>query len=217
MKKTKANRAMRKRNPVFNQLHNARRIPRPRVSFDGTIIKGTLSVAANVTGSNKGLDYHLLNADLGVGIARVNKDIMDRYQQYRYLSAKVTWIPNVSPGEADARSQIIFATLFNPEEIFWVTQTATSSTIFGQLVAVKNNLTFNAWERCTYNIPMFKRKPWFDCNVGSAAASIDQYDRDSQAVVAVGIQGTATGAIVLGTYHFDYTIELRGMGTIVGT
>jgi len=202
------------RDPVF------RRKPRPRVAFDGTILRATFTVNANPLGVGTGrtLDYHGINCDGALGIARSHSGITDAYQQYRYRRVTMEWIPNVSPSEINARANVVVAVYTNPEEIFWLTQTATAATVTANNLSTAKPFIFNSWERIKFDLPMRMRKKWFDVNVTPTGTTIDQYDRDSQMYVGVGISGGDTGSTaILGQYRFTYELELRYLGNIVGT
>jgi len=202
-----------KRNPMQSER---RRIPRPISRFDGHLLCGTLTVPANVTGSNKGLDYHLVDTQSNIGISRTHLNITDSYQQYVYKKLVLEWLPGVGPGQTDAQSQIAMAFIDNPEDIFWVTQTATSSTISPGVLSTRKAFVFNAWERVTWNVPLRRRRKVFSVNT-NMAQTVAEYERCTQGVVAVAITGTATAAVVLGSYRFYYEIELTGLMSAPGT
>jgi len=202
------------RNPQF------RRKPRPKIAFDGTMLRGTFTVNANPLGSGTGrtLDYHGVNCDGAIGIARSHTVILDSYQQYRFRRVTMEWIPNVTPSEVNARATVVIATYTNPEEIFWLTQTATAATVTANNLATAKPFIFNSWERISFEIPMKMRKKWFDVNAAPASANIDQYDRDTQMFIGVGISGGDTSSLAsLGQYRFTYELELRYLGNLVGT
>jgi hypothetical protein len=207
----------RKANPLFSrQALVSRRIPRPIVKFDGHILEGTLTVPANITGSNIGLDYHTVDCHATVGIARNHNVICNSYEDYVYRKLIMEWIPKVGPADVNAGAQIAMAFYDNAENVFWVTQTATSTTIQTAVPSTRYPFIFNAWERVKWNVPLTRRRKDFAVN-SAVGASVAEYERCTQGVVAVAITNTITSAIVLGSYRFYYEVELRSLASTPGT
>lgn len=221
-KSTNTNRLKRRADPLRDtRVMRSRKIPRPRVAFDGTVLCATATIAANALGAGTGrtLDYHFLNCSNTVGIARLHNVIANSYQEYRFKKVRLEWIPAVGPADSNARCQVNVGWTTNPEMMSWTVNTATSTTITNEILTQAKPKIFNAWERVIVDLPMIYRKKWFDVNsVIGGAPTIDSYDRDSQMLVQIGIQnGDAATTTVVGSYRFLYELELRGLASNTGT
>jgi hypothetical protein len=202
-----------------------KRVPRPRVSFDGTTLSGFGLATRDITAANVASHMFLVDCSNsfssvgGVkileGIGRSLAALTGFYQEYRYTNVKLQWIPHVAPGVADGGASICIGYIDNPENIF---QRYTSAAVT-DIVSVKglrNFKSFNAWQGFTYNVPLTRRLPWF--NVNSTLTTSDAIDavRAIQGACLVGYE-SLSAVIDLGVWHYTYDVEVRGLTTTFST
>ncbi len=207
----------RKPNPVLNLSRV--RPPRNSFSFDGSRLHATIFVPVSTTASSEGTDHQQLGTDSSFSPARVMNSMVRQYREYRYHKVTLQWIPSVGPASADAGARVFLAYVDNPEQMFnFQTSTAPLNTTALKVPYVKNNrnvLAFNAWERITWNVPLTRRRPWFDVNTAESAYTVDVFDRCVQGQIVQAYQSPSV-AVVLGTVKITFDIELRGLNTDVG-
>lgn len=200
-----------------------RNVPRPRLSFDGTVLHGTEFTPNMTTLLNSAAQLLFVdcsNSNAAIGTSLQQSAALDlaaltaRYSDFRYLNMQVHWIPHVAPGVADAGSPMYIAYSDNPEQISNIGAFATAT----NLAAVKgyrNMKTFNAWQNWTYNVPLTRRLPWFNVNT-NASNAVDVVERSVQGLVLICAESISAGAD-LGAFHVTFDIELRGLQTVLTT
>jgi len=208
----------RKPNPAH---YVPKRVPRPIVSFDGTIMRGTHLATRDLTAVNVASHNLIIDCAGTFGSVLVTKifesigrdltGITSRYSEYRYKSVTCTWLPHVAPGVADGGSSIFVGYIDNPELMF-------QSVALGPIVdntnirGVRNMKTFNAWQGFTYHVPLTQRRKWFDVNTITGYVSHDEFERSVQGMVIAGC--TSIGAAVdLGQWRTVYEVEIKGLST----
>lgn len=218
--KTKNGSSKKKQPPTMSVRKN---VPRTKLSFDGTVLHGTEFTRNLVTvanGASMLLFVDCTNLDTVVAnkfqqsIALDLAAIAGRYTEYRYTSVQLHWIPHVSPGVADAGSPITVGYVDNPELITNVS----SALVTADIAAVKgmrNLKSFNAWQGFTYNVPLTRRLPWFNVNTNMVYV-VDTIERATQGLV-LAVGESLSAAIDLGAFHITYSVELRGLQTVLTT
>lgn len=188
-------------------------VPRPRVTFDGTILKAS-EVKPSIVASTTALtnDYYTLSTTNVDSVTLGQTLIANSYQQYKFLNCAMEWIPAVGPADPEARARIYVATMESPE-IMQNIQQGTPTLVQGFILRSAKPMIFNAWERVTYNIPMKYRRKEFSCNAqydttAGVTDRIDELDRVTQQIVAV-VYDSAASAKRLGSWRFTYTLQLR--------
>jgi len=206
----------RKPNPLDSRPQKS---PRMKFAFDGSNLHSTIFVTASATAANVGSDFQQIGTDGGLSPSRVVSAMVRQYREYRYNKVTVQWIPTVGPAHSDAGARVSFAYIDNPEQILaFQTAIAPLNTAALRVPFVKNgrnSLTFNAWERITWNVPLSKRKPWFDVNTNEGAYDVNVIDRAVQGMVVQAYE-SPTAIIILGTAKVTFDLELRGLNPDVG-
>lgn len=206
----------RRQNPVNSR---AARPPRNSFSFDGSTLHATIFVPASITAANQGTDFQQIGCSATVGLTRVMNAMVQQYREYRFRKVVFQWIPSVGPATADAGSRVHLAYTENPEQAqTFQAGIAPLNTVALRLPYVKGNrnvFTFNAWERITWNVPLTRRRPWFDVNTTDPAFDINAFDRAVQGMILQAYE-SVSAAVVLGTAKITYDIDLRGLGVDVG-
>ncbi len=220
MKSTRTkSRAMvkRKANPVDSR---PQKTPRMKFSFDGTNLHSTIFVAASATVANVGTDFQQIGTDGVLSPSRVLSAMIRQYREYRYNKVTVQWLPSVGPAGTDAGSRVSFAYIDSPEQIFnFQTGAAPLNTAALRVPFVKNGrnaFTFNAWERVTWNVPLSRRKPWFDVDTTEAGYDVNVMDRAVQGMVVQAYETISAAVASLGTVKVAFDIEVRGLNPDVG-
>ncbi|UQZ09606.1 putative capsid protein [Freshwater macrophyte associated tombus-like virus 3] len=210
----------RKQNPTQRALS---RVPRPRVSFDGTLLRAVNSIQANITNvDGQTLDYHTIDCNQVLGIARTQTAVINAYQKYRFRKVTVEWIPMVAPGEADARTRVGMCYIDNPENMYTMLRQINVVTVAGFVNRVRNMKQWNVWERFTFNVPLTQRRKWFAVNTAVEPIADSnqplwhsQLDLNTQGVICSYITGAPNR--VMGVYRVSYDIELSGLAPNTGT
>jgi hypothetical protein len=201
-------------NPIGTYRGYLPRIPRPRISFDGHILKGTATIAASITSSGEAFDYHLLDCDGTYGISRAHTPISDSYQKYVYKSLVMEWLPAVGPADTGARTQFAMTYFDNAETMFFIQNTATSSTARSAILST-NCKMWNAWERISFRIPITRRRKSFPVNTNFTPTELEM-ERSTQGMVCMS-QFNAPSNAVYGSYRFYYEVELSELASTPGT
>jgi len=185
---------------------------------DDMTLKGTISIVANITASNIGFDYHLVNTHSTTGIVRNHVNISDSFQLFRYKSLIMEWIPHVGPNSSDAAAIVKVNYITNPEDVFYISQTATATNADNFVKNTEGYKVFNAWERFQWRVPLSKyhRLPWYSVDT-VYTASVEGYERNTQGLVVVTYQNTTTAAVILGEFRFHYIVEFKGLASTPGT
>jgi len=202
-----------------------RRVPRPVVNFDGSTLHGThfanrdLS-ALNVASHN--IVFDCSNSFGAVGGVKVRESVsrdlggvVQRFLEYRFISATMKWVPHVAPGVVDGGSSITIAYIDNPEAMAART-TAIASDDIVVSKGIRNVKTFNAWQGFTYTVPLTQRRKWFSVDLNTDYTIISNVAETVQGLVVWGIQ-TLSAAVDVGAMHTTYTVELRGLNSTIST
>jgi hypothetical protein len=216
MAKNKNRNQRRNENPLYRS--NPSR-PRMRVNFDGQLLNATAFTTPALTVANQATALYLLDTSNvnGIVAAQANaliqgvmKDytaITTVYNEYVVRSMRFDWIPYVSPGSADAGSQIYIAYLDNPEGITALAS-STVATGFATAKLARDSKYFNAWERFSYSVPLgTTRRKSFDTNTNEVVVA-DTLDRATQGAVIVGYN-SISAAVSLGQWKVTFVTELR--------
>lgn len=205
-----------------NPLH--RRISRPqgpKVTFDGTRLNahwyaGTSTSLVNVASALIAVDAAVTNVNvapqLTFSAAFPTSAITNAYQEYRYNSLHIKWLPMISPGLAGGGSRITAAYFDNPEIISTMMAT-TSAGLIPFVKGCRNSESWNAWENHTYRVPLTRRKPWFDVNT-TISYTIDITERSVQGIVVLVVE-SINATENLGQINPVYDLTVRGLS--VGT
>lgn len=202
-----------------------KRVPRPRVNFDGTTLSGFGLATRDITAANiashmflvdcSGLFASVGSVKILEGVGRTLSPLTAYYQEYRYVNLKLQWIPHVAPGVADGGSSIYIGYLDNPENIFQRYSTAAAADITA-VKGLRNFKSFNAWQGFTFNVPLTRRLPWFNVNTSLTTSDANDAVRAIQGACLVGYE--SIGAIAdLGVWHYTYDVEVRGLNTTFST
>jgi hypothetical protein len=202
-------------NPINRKLN---RVPRPRLNFDGTALNGFQYHDIEISLANKLSHVFLMdcsNEDITVAASTrltsmsVSLSALTKfYNQFRYTACKLTWLPHVAPGVADGGSPCYIGYVTNPEDVVSAANNSNVSNL-SIVKGARNMRTFNAWQAFTYNVPMDKRRPWFDVNTNEAI-NVDIYDRSVQGAVVFAAE-TLSAVADIGSWHAVYTIELKAL------
>lgn len=203
----KRTKSKRKANPLMRAVP---RVARPKLSFDGQVLNSTLYLGSANTGvGSVGKDVIHVDCETGLGLTRAVGPMVILYNEYKFRSVTVEWIPSISPASVDAGSRVHIAYVDNPEKIVNFDALAAAGAV--QAVrSVKNCKTFNAWERYSYTVPLTYRRKLFDVDGTPAANTADVLDRICQGEIQVAIE-SITPSVVLGTYRITFNLELHGL------
>ncbi len=206
-RKTKVNR--RRSNPLARTAGTGR----PKLKFDGHVVTSVLFSDHSAGASSTITDWQAVDCSSSEAINRQGTDITKHYQQYRYTSAMVEWLPKVGPSSTDAGVRVSIAYIDNPELIVaYKAATAANRVIMCRNVA--NCRTFNLWERFTYRVPLTFRRKWFNTDPTIGTPTSEETDRAIQGLVLCVIEGVVScatpGAGTLGQYKLSSTTVLQG-------
>jgi len=199
------------------------KIRAPLTNFDGTVITshwypGQATTLVNVGATLMPID--LSNTNSGVApvqlfSAALNvQPIVSNYQEYYYRKLQIKWLSATAPGVADAGSRITVAYFSNPEVINNLIAAA-SATVIAAVKTSRSAKSWNAWENFTYNVPLTRRRKFFDQNT-NIAYSADTIDRSVQGLVCVVYESISASA-TLGQVNIVSDIVLKTMATGVTT
>lgn len=198
--------------------------PRPKVSFDGQLLKGSQIFANQQTLANQGstvLFVDCSNTSGGVASNRLEtaigqlNSIAGFYNEYVYDSLVIEWLPLIAPGTADAGTRCYIGYVDNPEVVATLTA-ATAATTVGAVKGIRNFKAFNAWEHFRYTVPLTRRVKTFNVNTTSLHTDPEINARSTQGAVVMGLD-SLTAAGTYGAWRSYYTITLKGLQTQVGT
>lgn len=202
-------------NPVFDPNRRIPRTPRPKVKFDGTSLTGSIVIPATATSGGAGSDWHFISSNFNLSISRDHTAIVDSYQDYVYDQVTFHWLPKVGPADVQAGLQFGVAYLDNAEDMFFA-MTATAAQMESLVLSTSKPFLYNAWERCSYNIPLTKRRKTFAVD-SSVTEDINRLERDSQGMIVIFFKGGPAIAASVGSYYFTYTMRLTGLASNPGT
>lgn len=209
-----------KQSPIYSVQ---RAVPRPRVTFDGTFMNGTGytdNVTTAASGASALLTFDFTNTKATTAAKTTQSVGWDltsfagRYTQFRFIEARLTWVPRVAPGVADGGSAITIGYIDNPEIMFARISTLVAADI-PAFKSIRNIKTFNAWQGFTYSVPLTRRLPWFNINSVNAYA-IDEVERSVQGAAVVAYESINAIAL-LGQWHMTYLVELKNLNTGIST
>jgi len=194
---------------------------RMRMMFNGQNLVSTsysLQSPSGAVTANVGADWYSLDCSSGEGFNRAANDVIKHYQEYKYNSASIEWLPSVGPSSTEAAGRIFIAYIDNPELIvaFKAASDATRGTMVKQVANVKN---FNIWERFLFRVPLTYRRKIFNVDPTIATPSNEETDRAIQGLVIVTyntIGGTATSG-ALGTWKLMSNTLLKGFTATIVT
>jgi len=202
-----------------------RRVPRPIVNFDGSTLHGTHFAtrdltAANVASHNVVIDCSSFFGSVSAvkiieGISRDLSGITTRFQEYRFKSVTMKWLPHVAPGVADGGSSITIAYMDSPESVVNTIAQAAAVDI-STTKGIRNVQTFNAWQGFTYKVPLTYRRKWFAVNTSTNYTIVSEADTTVQGLVVWGL-ASLSAAVDLGVMHSVFELELRGLNTTLNT
>jgi hypothetical protein len=146
------------------------------------------------------------------GVALGTTTISGRYNEYRYKSLRVEWIPSMSPASLEAGSRVHIAYIDNPEMMVQYEAQTLNLAKIGMVRSVKNVQSFNAWERFQFRVPLTYRKKVFNTDTTLALGSgVDVHERSTQGAVIIGIEGITPSAASYGTLRTGYVMELKNL------
>ncbi len=218
-RRARPQRSNRRTNPMTRQVARA---PRPRMNFDGTVLRTSNWQTLNATSSNIGANYQLVSCTNSNSMSDNSNALTVLYSEYKYLRAAVEFIPAVSPGSVDGGGQIHMAYFDNPEMIN-TAAAASAATLLAIVLANKTVRSHNLWERFTYNVPLTWRHKMFDVNLNLAGtlppSDINETSRSVQGMVAIvcTTPSSGTAALIPGSVVHHIDLELRGLNLGVGT
>jgi len=196
-----------------NPLTRTTGIRRPRISFNGHSITSVLYSDHSVGASSTVTDWQAVDCSSDQAINRAGTDVIKHYQEYKYQSAAVEWIPKIGPSSTDAGVRVSIAYIDNPELIV----TFKAATAANRVTMIRNAATcktFNLWERFTYRVPLTFRRKWFNTNVTIGTLDSQETDRSIQGIVIVCIEGVVSSATPasgsLGQWRMTSTTLLQG-------
>lgn len=220
--KNKTKKNSRQVNPLYRV---PRRVPRPIANFDGSTLHGTHFANRDLTAANVASHNIIIDASntfLSVGTVKVMEGVtrdlqglVQRFQEYRFTSVTMKWVPHVAPGVADGGSSITIAYIDNPEAMA-ARLVATASDDIAVSKGIRNVQTFNAWQGFTYRVPLTFRRKWFSVNFTASTTIISEIAETVQGLVVWGCASIGA-AVDLGAMHTVYTVELRGLNTTIST
>lgn len=196
--------------------NRGRGAPRNKLSFDGQIFRGINHFPIVTTGAtNTVFTVHSIDVQSSANALVTNyAGMMNFYKEYKVQAITLEWIPAVAPGVADAGSEILIGTTWNPEQIVaYQAGVATPGTQIGIMRSDRTVKSFNAWERFTYTVPIHYRRKTFDVDVnpGSYLTNVDIVDRTVQGALIVGAQ-SINPSVTLGHFLVRPVISLMGLG-----
>lgn len=136
------------------------------------------------------------------------------YNEYVYEKLSFHWLPFIGPGQGGAGSKCYIAYIDNPETMNSMA-IASAATVVAATQGVRNCVSWNAWEKFTYNVPLTKRRKMFDVNA-NINPSADTYERSLQGLVSFGINGV-NAVEALGQMRVTGVIKLIGLQTQLAT
>ncbi len=196
-----------------NPLARTAGMGRPKIKFDGHTISGVLFSDHSAGASNTVVDWQAIDCSSGEAMNRQGSDITKHYQEYRYTSAMLEWIPKVGPSSTDAGVRVSIAYIDNPELIVAYKAAAAAS----KVTICRNTAncrTFNLWERFTYRVPLTYRRKWFNVNPSITTPNSEETDRSIQGLLLCVIEGVVSSATPtggsLGQYKLTSSTVLQG-------
>lgn len=189
---------------------------RPIVSFDGTVLNNSFIFSSATVASNYFATQYYISAVQTNGVAQNMVDLMKHYSEYKYLKATAHWIPQIGPGQAGAGGICYIAYVESPELMTIYNALATDALKVAAIKGMRDCITWNTWERFTYNIPLTNRRKQFDVDIAPASISNDELDRSTQGSLIFGIEGI-NASETLGKLRANVVIRLHGLTTNMNT
>lgn len=220
MTRTKPSSKMSKRktNPLYRRRQG---IGRPKIGFNGQELYSVAFVDHSLGAGNLVTDWHQVDCNSGEGINRAGIDVIKHYQEYKYLSAGIEWIPKVGPAGAEAGSRINIAYMDNPE-LMNVFENAAPATRVAMIKAAATCKTYNVWERFVYQVPLTFRRKMFNVDPtvpAVGARSNEEFERATQGKVAICIEtvAAAPAAGTLGQWRMTSNTYITGFTATIVT
>lgn len=194
-----------------NPLNVVRRPPRPISNFDGSILNGSTVQGVITTTTNAGTGLYAVDcANSGGTVSLSNSALTSYYEEYKYASLEMEWIPSVGPASTDAGARCYMVFDDNPEHI--ANFVATPSAVGASVQAARGMKVWNAWERVKFSIPLTSRHKVFNVN-STTTYSVDVIDRSVQGIVAIYVE-SPSASVTVGRPRFTYKIRLTGLSNV---
>lgn len=200
-----------------NRLANPTQIPRPRfrgprISFNGTTIKGKFLSASAVSAANVAFASFPIDTSSASLFGPNVASICTAYSEYYATQVTMRFLPNIGPASTDAGGRAYITYIDNPENI--------ASTIAGTVAAAgtaikatQNFQSFNLWEPFTYRVPLTRRKKVFNCNSVINYGAVEVVERSVQGWVAVFYE-TPSAAVTVGQWQIESSVNVQGLVNI---
>lgn len=223
-KSNKTNLARRNENQINPLYRPVIRRKTPSLNFDGTYLNFTQYFANIVTLANQASAVYTVDASNTNNIALPTQTVQCPitgytgvsaiYNQYVYEKLTFHWQPFIGPGQAGAGSKCYIAYLDNPEDMVTLVNSNTA-TVVAATQGIRNCISWNAWEKFVYNVPLTKRRKCFDVNTNTGAVA-DTLERSVQGLVSFGINGV-NAVEALGQMRVTGVVKLIGLQTALAT
>lgn len=204
-------------NPLYKPVT---RRSSPKVTFDGSYLNFTQYFANITTLANQASAVYTVDCSNTNNLALPSNSIQcpavgytgvtALYNEYVYEKLTFHWLPFIGPGQAGAGSKCYISYIDNPENMSTIAA-ANTAAVVSVTQGVRNCISWNAWEKFTYNVPLTKRRKCFDVNT-NIAISADGYERSIQGIVSFGINGV-NAVEALGQMRVTGVIKLIGLQT----
>lgn len=214
---TRANNGRKKRTTLMKKtpMQQASRVPRPKLQFDGQMLHSMYYADAPGTSGQIATDYFTVDTASSKSVVSNITGVTGLYNTYVFEQVKVNWIPKISPGNNDAGTTVAVAYLDNVEKFqAWISMTDANRQTAIRLV--KNVKFFNAWERVEVNIPLTRRRKWFDVNTNRTINDSD-LDRSTQGVIIVVVNSVSATLATCGTFVWHSSLRLNGLDVGLAT
>lgn len=223
-KTNNANRMTRGERSVNPLYRTVQRRTTPKLNFDGLYLNFTQYFANITTLANQASAIYTVDASSTNSVSTPSNTVQcpvtgytgvtSVYNEYVYEKLAFHWQPFIGPGQAGAGSKLYISYFDNAEDMATLAA-ANTATVVAAAQGARNCVSWNAWEKFTFNVPLTKRRKSFDVNT-TIATSADSYDRCMQGVVAFGINGV-NAIEALGQMRITGVIKLIGLQTGITT
>lgn len=199
------------------------RVPRPKISFDGTILRTSNMCAPFTTITTLGVGTHLFPIDcataytgtlttgFGCNPAITWGPLTGFYEQYRVTSFSATWLPFGGPNSLIANTRMYAIIDSNPEHI-QAHGSSPGPTVLARMQNDRNLKTWNAWERVTFTWQLPQRRKWFDVNNNIDINDPNAISRSITAILLTACDGgPISGPTALGAWQVHATVNLQGL------
>lgn len=194
-------------NPLYRPTP---RIPRPRAITNGNMFSArtyftneTVAASPFISATNIWLD-----AGSSSSVLSGWQSVVALYAEYLVQKCTLQWMPFVAPGVADAGTKCHVAFFTNPEQMTSLSA-ASAATRLTAIKQNRNSVSWNAWERFSYRIPLNNRRKKFDVN-NTITRAEDTMDRSTQGLIAMAFEGITANAVI-GQAITDVDVRLEGL------